>query len=113
MAERFDIMKYWPVFVLALSLAGTAVTGWFQIQANAADLENHVDDAADDQSRIWTQVQTLLSKIEENEDEINELQRGDDHMGAKLELEVTKLRSEIEGQSQQLDTILQILRSGP
>lgn len=105
-----DFMKFWPIVALALSLAGMAVTGWFQIQANAEDLVEHIADAGDDQTRLWGQVRSLLEHIESNEEAIDQLERGDDAMGAKLELEILKLQNDIEKQSAQLDTILRLLQ---
>ena len=95
---------------VAIAIAGLGITGYFQIQANAADLTEHVADVHSDFSAVWKQLEGLLGDIEANEDAINELVRGDDAMGAKLELELLKLQTDIEAQSTQLDTILRLLQ---
>lgn len=109
------VMKFWPIVALALSVASMGVTGWFQIKANAAGIVAVSDDWQAEAARLWSQLKTMITDNRDNEKAINELTRGDDQLKAKIELEATKLRSEIKDasreQSQKLDAILRAIQA--
>jgi len=95
-----SLLRFWPVIAFVLLYGFLGIGGWYSVklmgEANAED------------------VRELKNRVKDNENKANELLRGDDKLSAKIELESTKLRGEIEranrAQNQQLDTILQLLQ---
>jgi hypothetical protein len=92
---RVDLFKAWPILVVIASVIATAAVDNFRIEAQAADVSEN------------TQA------ISANQAAIQQLVRSVDRTNASLELEITRLKSQIaladSKQGQQLEAILAAL----
>ena len=117
------LLSYLPLATMAVTVIVAATAAQFQINRNSEDIASNKEGLELRvptflfETRISRSEATLLKvadDVEENEDEINKLIRGSDGINAKLELEIERLRAEIErasaAQAEQLRAILKLLQ---
>lgn len=131
------LKEYWFLLVAVIGLATTGATAWVTTKAQAAEalkiaesnastlltqpwvqsLKNMIAEKADkvltdaEIDRIWAQIRENADNAEEMADVVRALELSDQQVKSKIELEVEKLKAEIQRQSAAQNTVLQeILR---
>lgn len=101
----------WAIIVFCTSLVLAAVTGWFDVKHAVADNVKRIDSAFEQLAsratkfmtdhefdRVWEDIKELGVSMDEVEARINALDISDERVRAKIELEIEKLRAEIQKQ---------------
>lgn len=122
MPEKPNLLAYWPIIMVAGGLVATGAVAQFQINANSADiaglhtsLETRVPTFLYDIQRqgVERDLDDFSDSVDQIEADITDLQRNDDAAAAALQLEIQKLRTELErassAQAAQLRAILELL----
>lgn len=86
------MLKYWPILVTAGALIAGGAVAQLQIASNDEQLGKHGE------------------MIEENEEDIEAIQRRLIERQGKIELDLDRLRNEQQDQSEKLDEVLDLLR---
>lgn len=116
------VIKYMPLIVLAASLVASATAAQLQIHANASGIAENKAALQlrvptflydRDMEQIEEDLQEIGGSAEANEEIIQQLERGDDQIKSKIELEIERLRALIDRKDQansaKLETILRLL----
>lgn len=125
------VREWWPIFTFVLVTGFTGWQGFSALEAKAADNANEIEKVQDalaelkatlalkaakfltdnEFARIWDELRADSSDIKEIEDKFNALLISDERINSKIELEVEKIRREIQSQSIEQTRILnQILQ---
>jgi hypothetical protein len=92
MAEQSSFMKYWPVLVVAAGAISSGAVDNFRISANAQEIAD------------------LGESVDENEDDIEAIQRLLIQRQGEVELKVQRIENEQRAQGADLDKILLLLQ---
>lgn len=86
------VLRYWPIVLTATTLIAAGAVGQFQLGALAGEVNENKED------------------IEENEDEIEAIQRRLIERQGQIGLDLERLRIQQAQQNQKLDDVLRLLR---
>lgn len=115
------VMAYWPVVAMGVSLGTAGFGGYLDLRDEAKDgavrataVNNRLDTVRDTLSRSLTtvaeEVDDLSESIDSNEEAIEAINRVLIERQGRSELELQRLRNDIEKQDVKLDQAIELLR---